>query len=135
MNAVLRGDHDGAADPREVGGEALRDPIDESLLLRVVSEIGEGEDHHREARRPLPIRLGAGRRGRRAFRARPDRIDPHRPRDVLEVLVAEIDEIRIDLAAHVVIGRARDQNAARLANPLQPRRDVDAVAENALALD
>ena len=105
------------------------------ILLRIAADIGEGQDHHREARWPLPVRLGGGRRGRRAFRARPDRIDTHRPRDVLEVLVAEIDEIRIDLAAHVVIGRARDQNAARLANPLQPRRDVDAVAENVVALD
>ena len=105
------------------------------LLLRVVSEIGEGQDNHREARRPLPVRLGGGRRGRRAFRTSIERIDPHRPHDVLEVLVAEIDEIRTDLAAHVVIGRARDQNAARLANPLQPRRDVDALAENALPLD
>ena len=53
----------------------------------------------------------------------------------LSVLLAEIDEIRVDPAAHVVVGRARDQHAARLANALQPRRDVDAVAQNVVALD
>ena len=35
----------------------------------------------------------------------------------------------------MVVGRARDQHAARLANALQPRRDIDAVAENVVALD
>ena len=42
---------------------------------------------------------------------------------------------RVDPAAHVVVGCARDQHAAGLANALQPRRDIDAVAENVVALD
>ena len=35
----------------------------------------------------------------------------------------------------MVVGRARDQHAARLANPLETRRDVDAVTQNVVALD
>ena len=35
----------------------------------------------------------------------------------------------------MLVGRARNQHAARLANPLQPRRDIDALAENVVALD
>ena len=62
-------------------------------------------------------------------------IGPHRPRDVLERLLAEIDEVRVDLAAHMLVGRARNQHAARLANPFQPRRDIDAIAQNVVALD
>ena len=63
------------------------------------------------------------------------RIDPDWLDDVLELGRAEIDEVRVDLAAHVVVGCARDQHAARVAKALQPRRDVHAVAENVVALD
>jgi hypothetical protein len=38
-------------------------------------------------------------------------------------------------AAYVVVGRARDQHAAGLADAFEPRCDVDAVAENVVALD
>ena len=57
-------DHDGASYPREVGREALRDPVDEMLLLRVASDIGERQDDDREARR----RGFFGRWGRRGLR-------------------------------------------------------------------
>jgi hypothetical protein len=43
--------------------------------------------------------------------------------------------VRVDLAAHVVVGCARDQHAARLAKALQPGRDVDAIAQNVVAFD
>ena len=81
--------------------------------------------------------FGAEReRGRRDdLRIGPDRIDPHRPRDVLEVLLAEIDEGRIDPSAHVIVGGAGDHNAAGIANAFKPRRDIDAVAQNVVALD
>jgi hypothetical protein len=46
-----------------------------------------------------------------------------------------MDKVRVDPAAHMVVGRARDQHAARLAEALQPRRNIDAVAENVVALD
>jgi hypothetical protein len=45
----IAGDHDGATYPREVSGEALRDPVDEMVLLRAASDIGERQDDHREA--------------------------------------------------------------------------------------
>src|SRR5271166_1773892 len=35
----------------------------------------------------------------------------------------------------MILGRAGDANAARLANALQPRGDIDAVAQNVLAVD
>ena len=44
-------DHERAANARKIGREALRDPVDEMLLLRVAADIGEGQDDHREARR------------------------------------------------------------------------------------
>ena len=54
----VAGDHDGASNSRKIGRQVLRDPVDEMLLLRVAAEIGEGQDDHRKARRPLPVRLG-----------------------------------------------------------------------------
>jgi len=64
-----------------------------------------------------------------------DGVCSHRPRDVLESLLAEIDKVHIDLAADMVMRRARDQNAAGLAKTLEPRGDVDSLAENVVALD
>jgi hypothetical protein len=49
--------------------------IDEILLFGIAADIGEGEDHDREVRRPgFP---GLGRGGARK------RIDADRPRDIL----------------------------------------------------
>ena len=47
----VAGDHDGAPETREIGRQALRDPVDEMLLLRVAADIGEGQNDDREARR------------------------------------------------------------------------------------
>ncbi len=38
----IAGDHDRASYPREVGREALGDPVGEMLLLRAPADIGEG---------------------------------------------------------------------------------------------
>ena len=98
-------------DARKVGGQALRDAVDEILLLRVAADIGEGQDDDREARRTLPVGAqrmrAAGAASSRA--ALDDAIGPHRPRDVLEALLADIDEIRVDLAAHILVGELGNQ--------------------------
>ncbi len=46
-------DHERAANARKIGRQALRDPVDEMLLLRVAADIGERQDDDREARRRL----------------------------------------------------------------------------------
>ena len=43
--------HERATKTREVGCQALCDPVDEMLLLRVSPDIGERQDDHRKARR------------------------------------------------------------------------------------
>ena len=65
----------------------------------------------------------------------PKRKDPHRPRDVFEVPLAEIEEAGFDPAAHMLVRRAGDQDAARIADTLKARCDIDALAENVVALD
>ena len=44
-------DHDRASYPRKIGRQALRDPVDEMLLLRIAADIGERQDDDRQARR------------------------------------------------------------------------------------
>ena len=76
------------------------------------------------------------RRGARASDlADPERVNAHRLGDVLKRPLAEVDKVRVDSAANMIVGGAGDANAARFRDALQTRRDVDAVAENILALD
>ena len=53
----------------------------------------------------------------------------------LSSLLAEIVEGESDLAAAPACTRLRDADAARLGDAFQPRGDVDAVAEDVVALD
>ena len=57
-------DHERAANARKIGRQALRDPVDEMLLLRAAADIGERQHDDREARRGGFF----GRRGRRGLR-------------------------------------------------------------------
>src|SRR5271166_3451711 len=54
--------------------------------------------------------------------------------DVLELLFAQIAEGEIKLAGGVFLDARRDTDSARLGERFQPRRDIDAFAENVAAL-
>ena len=62
-------------------------------------------------------------------------VNAHRPRDVLQRLLAEIDELGLDPAAHMIERRPRNANSSRLCDAFQPRRDIDPVAQHVLAVD
>ena len=64
----------------------------------------------------------------------PQRIDPHRPGDVLDALLAHVLERVRQPVADLVAHRAGDADAAGLGQRLQPRRDIDAVAEDVVVL-
>ena len=55
-------------------------------------------------------------------------VDAHRPGDVLEGLLPEIDELFFDFVANLPIGILRYANPANLADTFEPRGDIDAVA-------
>ena len=74
-----------APNAREVGGQALRDPVDEMLLFRVAADIGEGQDDHRKARRRGFFRRFGWRGLRLSELADVERIDPDRLGDVLQL--------------------------------------------------
>ena len=64
-----------------------------------------------------------------------DAVGPDRPRHVLEVLLATVVKREIELGKDLLVHGAGKADAARLGNPFQARRDVDAVAENVVAVE
>ena len=64
-----------------------------------------------------------------------DGISTYRTGDVLEGLLANVIELDRDLAENLIVGGRRDADAARFGDPLKSGRDVDAIAENVIALD
>jgi hypothetical protein len=55
--------------------------------------------------------------------------------NVLEVLLAEIDELNADLASDLIVGRSRDADAAGLCDALKACRGVNAVAKDVMGFD
>ena len=62
-------------------------------------------------------------------------VNPYRPLDVLQRARANILEAGLDLAADVLVHPRRDANTAGIGQPFQPRRDIDAVAIDVVAVD
>src|SRR5262249_45123007 len=65
----------------------------------------------------------------------PDSIDPHRPRNVLELLLANILEGDFETSLDILLHAARNGNPARLRQSLKPCRDIHAVAPYVGAVD
>ena len=62
-------------------------------------------------------------------------VDPHRPGDVLDLLLAQILEDKGQPVADVVVDRIGDEHPAGIGQGFDPRGDVDAVAIEVVALD
>jgi hypothetical protein len=134
----IAGDHERAANARQIRGQALGDAIDKIILLGIVADVHEGEDHDRKMRRRKRRlrRRGAGLRQHLRTRSIGDHgIGPHRPSDILEALLAEIGEPDADLAIDLIMGRSRQANAAGLRDALKPGRYVDAISEDVIRTD
>ena len=71
--------------------------------------------------------------GRRRDQVQP--IDAQGTRDILQVLLAGIDEVGCHLAAHLPPGVLGNGDPARFGDALDPRRNVDAVAKDIVTFD
>ena len=101
-----------------------------------------GDDDQQQRRRHDPgdaptAQADPSRRFRR--RRRPVVVQFHsigadRSRNILDVAVAEIVEAEAQLVAHLVADHPRHQNAAGFRQTLQPRRDIDPVAIDVVAV-
>ena len=81
----------------------------------------------------LPPR-GSGRRRRRVGEVT-HAVDPHWPRDVLELLLADVFEGEVEPARGILLHARRDADPAGLGQRFEPGRDVDAVAKDVAVLD
>jgi hypothetical protein len=68
-----------------------------------------------------------------AFGSHP--VDPHRPRNVLDPLLAQILKDKGQPVAHVVMDRIGDEHPAGIGQGFDPCCDVDAVTVEVVALD
>jgi hypothetical protein len=64
-----------------------------------------------------------------------DRKGPDWLGDVLEGLFAELSEVKRELVLDLIVHASRDADATRLSNGLDPRRDIDTVAQEVAVLD
>ena len=116
------------------GDDVLDHPVGEELLLGIRAHVLEGQDRDRG-----PVGKGESRPGRRLCLrlhvAEADPIDPEGPRDVLELLLALIDEADIDPAFAILLDPRRHADTAGIRQSFETRGHVDAVAENVAILD
>src|SRR5258708_378888 len=66
---------------------------------------------------------------------RSDAKHPHRPRDVLHLLLAQILEGEVELVTHLLVRRAAEANAAGLGQRFEPGCDIDPVAEDVALIE
>src|SRR6266481_2547460 len=138
------------------GDDLLDHAVSEIFLLGVAAHIGEGQHRdrrlvgQRQRRRVTLTRLtppAIGTLSRSAGEGGPRRasdgvgeghanpVDPHWPGNVLDLLLAQILEDKGQPVAHVIMDRVGDEHSAGIGQGFDPRRDVDAVAIEIVALD
>ena len=117
---------------REFGDQVLGYPVGEIILLGIAAHVVEGQYRQRG-----PMRRGIrGRRRRGVVRSTDSYVKgAHRLGDVFQRLLARRLVGEAELAPDAVMHGSGDADAAGLTHLLQPRRDVDAVAEDVVALD
>jgi hypothetical protein len=120
-----------AGQPRD---DVLDHPVGEELLLGIRAHVLEGQDRDRGQVGKCESRVGR----RLCLRLRvvePDAIDPEGPRDVLELLLALVDEADINPAFGILLDPRRHADAAGVRQSFETRGHVDAVAKNVAILD
>ena len=128
-------DYEEPAPFRQCRNDVFADAVGEVFLLDIATHVREWQNGDR---RPVRQR----RRDRRAIErcARRLRLFPahaigaHRPRDVLDFLFAEVPTGERDLAFDLLPYGPGDEDAAGLGHLLEPRRDVDAIAQDVCPL-
>ena len=76
-----------------------------------------------------------GARGLGRLPAEQDLVGPNGSADILDLLVAEVGVANLKPVADLVAHRSGNADPARLSHRLQPRRHIDAVAENVAVLN
>jgi len=130
--ARIARDHKEPADTRERGDDFLDHAVGEVFLFRVAADVLERQ--HGDRRLVRERRAGADLRSFRSGGC-DYTVGPDRPCDVLELLLAEVLEDKVELACGVLLHPRRDADAARIGQSFEPGRDIDAIAKDVAILD
>src|SRR5215471_10794621 len=132
----IAGDDEKPAPFRQRRDDVLGNAVDKIFLLGIATDIVKREDGDRRpvGQRPRRCRI---REDRRPFGppGKKSAIDPHRPGDVLDLLLAHVLERNGELVAHLIAYHPADADAARFSQGLKARCDVDTVAEDVVVVD
>ncbi len=130
----VAGDHREGAPAGEHRDDVLGDAVGEELLLGIAAEICERQHGDGtpivEIRRARREHGGGDKLFRQLGHLAAHPVDPDGSCYVLEALGPEILEIEIDFAGDLLVDDIRYIDTAGLGQRLDPRRDVDAVAED-----
>jgi hypothetical protein len=135
----VAGDDRKLAKARKFGNNVLRQTIGRVFLIRIAAHVLERQ--HGDGGFVGKRKLWSLARGRNLLRCccalmtKPRTPHPYRLRDILQALRTQILEGNIDFAANLAIRVIGNADAARLGNPLKPRRNVDAIAKNIIVID
>ena len=122
----------------QAGDDVLHHAVGEIVLIGIRAHVLERQDRDR---RHVGSGAGAGRGGGGPWSGwclRPvecEAVDADRPRDVLELLLALIDEADIEPAFGILLHAGRHADAARLGQALEAGGHVHAIAEDVVILD
>jgi hypothetical protein len=115
---------------RKSGDDFFDDTVCKIFLLRVAAHILEGEDSNRRLVRKWQTWACDG-----CCPAQPHTIDPHRPYNVLELLLPCVLERDLKLTVGVLLHPAGDTDPSGFSKPLQPSSHVHAITEDVSPVD
>jgi len=157
--ARITGDHEQPADARKYRRDFLDHAVGEILLIGIAAHVlewedgdrrlvGEGQGSRRQGATLTRLALEAlGTLSRNAGEGGPRRVgvgmgegranpvDPHRPGNVFDLLLAQILKDKGEPVAHVIMNRTGDEDPAGIGQGFDPRGDVDPVAIEVVRLD
>src|SRR5262249_23716855 len=122
-------------DAGECGDDLLDHAVREIFLLGVAAHVLKRQDRDRRLVRERQNGRGRSRHGFGRARGAMNPVDPQRPSNVLDLLLAYILKGNIKLVAHLVAHDPADANPTGLSQSLESCREVDAVAVNVIGLD
>ncbi len=138
MKGGVAGDDEKRTELGKLGDDILGDAVGEELLIRIGAHVDEGKHGKRRLvgqleRRCVDPRGGFTESRRSRGRSRP--INSYRPIHVLHPLLAQVFQVEVELAAQRLVGGAGETETARLGEPFQSGRHIDAIAVEVLPLD
>jgi hypothetical protein len=118
----------------KIGDDVFADTVGKILLFGISAHICEGKNGDRRLigqceRRSRRCEFGNG------HLRKVEPVNVHWPPNILEALLAAIDEFGRHLALHLPPGVLGNRDTARFGDALDTSCDIDAVAKNVVALD